>query len=152
MDGGRSSSSSSSKAPPSGRRTVMSSVRRPSSANAAKAPGREGSPLCADAHSYIYFTVLLSSLIENLPLLQLFSSVLILHELKWHLFCCWHLSSKMLKCWIPSTKSCAFLKGKEAGAGAVDEEDFIKAFEDVPSVQVHQVQCYQQDAVKNSLF
>lgn len=27
-------------------------------------------------------------------------------------------------------------KGKEAGAGAVDEEDFIKAFEDVPSVQV----------------
>lgn len=27
-------------------------------------------------------------------------------------------------------------KGKEAGAGAVDEEDFIKAFEDVPSAQV----------------
>lgn len=27
-------------------------------------------------------------------------------------------------------------KGKEAGAGAVDEEDFIKAFEDVPSGQV----------------
>lgn len=26
--------------------------------------------------------------------------------------------------------------GKEAGAGAVDEDDFIKAFEDVPSVQV----------------
>ncbi len=26
--------------------------------------------------------------------------------------------------------------GKEAGAGAVDEEDFIKAFEDVPSAQV----------------
>lgn len=25
---------------------------------------------------------------------------------------------------------------KEAGAGALDEEDFIKAFEDVPSVQV----------------
>ncbi|XP_026231425.1 CLIP-associating protein 1a isoform X4 [Anabas testudineus] len=65
VDGGRSSSSSSSKAPPSGRRTVMSSVRRPSSANAAKAPA------------------------------------------------------------------------KEAGAGAVDEEDFIKAFEDVPSVQIY---------------
>lgn len=32
---------------------------------------------------------------------------------------------------------CAFfVQGKEAGAGAVDEEDFIKAFEDVPSVQV----------------
>lgn len=29
-----------------------------------------------------------------------------------------------------------FVQGKEAGAGAVDEEDFIKAFEDVPSVQV----------------
>ncbi len=29
-----------------------------------------------------------------------------------------------------------FFKGKEAGAGAVDEEDFIKAFEDVPSAQV----------------
>lgn len=28
------------------------------------------------------------------------------------------------------------LKGKEAGAGAVDEEDFIKAFEDVPAAQV----------------
>ncbi|KAK2839429.1 hypothetical protein Q5P01_013169 [Channa striata] len=65
VDGGRSSSSSSSKAPPSGRRTVMTSVRRPSSANTAKA------------------------------------------------------------------------SGKEAGAGAVDEEDFIKAFEDVPSVQIY---------------
>ncbi|XP_040003927.1 CLIP-associating protein 1a isoform X15 [Xiphias gladius] len=65
MDGGRSSSSSSSKAPPSGRRTVMSAVRRPSSATPAKATG------------------------------------------------------------------------KEAGAGAVDEEDFIKAFEDVPSVQIY---------------
>lgn len=30
-------------------------------------------------------------------------------------------------------------EGKEAGAGAVDEEDFIKAFEDVPSVQVRQM-------------
>ncbi|XP_033180887.1 CLIP-associating protein 1a isoform X13 [Mastacembelus armatus] len=28
-------------------------------------------------------------------------------------------------------------RGKEAGAGAVDEEDFIKAFEDVPSVQIY---------------
>ncbi|XP_067372726.1 CLIP-associating protein 1a isoform X34 [Channa argus] len=65
VDGGRSTSSSSSKAPPSGRRAVMSSVRRPSSANTAKATG------------------------------------------------------------------------KEAGAGAVDEEDFIKAFEDVPSVQIY---------------
>ncbi|XP_055360884.1 CLIP-associating protein 1a [Betta splendens] len=65
VDGGRSSSSSSSKAPPSGRRAIMGSVRRPSSASAAKAPG------------------------------------------------------------------------KEAGAGAVDEEDFIKAFEDVPSVQIY---------------
>lgn len=26
--------------------------------------------------------------------------------------------------------------GKEAAAGAVDEEDFMKAFEDVPTVQV----------------
>uniref|UniRef100_A0A667YNT4 Cytoplasmic linker associated protein 1a n=1 Tax=Myripristis murdjan TaxID=586833 RepID=A0A667YNT4_9TELE len=65
VDGGRSSSSSSSKATPSGRRTVISSVRRPSSANTAKATG------------------------------------------------------------------------KEAGAGAVDEEDFIKAFEDVPTVQIY---------------
>ncbi|XP_056145138.1 CLIP-associating protein 1a isoform X5 [Lampris incognitus] len=65
VDGGRSSSSSSSKAPPSGRKTVMSSVRRPSSATPAKATG------------------------------------------------------------------------KEAGAGAVDEEDFIKAFEDVPTVQFY---------------
>lgn len=29
-----------------------------------------------------------------------------------------------------------FPKVKEAAAGALDEEDFIKAFEDVPSVQV----------------
>nr|XP_020462245.1 CLIP-associating protein 1 isoform X8 [Monopterus albus] len=65
VDGGRSSSSSSSKAPPSGRKTVMSSVRRPSSATTAKPTG------------------------------------------------------------------------KEAGAGAVDEEDFTKAFEDVPSVQIY---------------
>lgn len=33
-------------------------------------------------------------------------------------------------------------KGKEAAAGAVDEEDFIKAFEDVPSIQVFVAQCY----------
>ncbi|XP_072300408.1 CLIP-associating protein 1a [Eucyclogobius newberryi] len=64
VDGGRSSSSSSSKAPASGRRTVISSVRRPSSATTAKVPG------------------------------------------------------------------------KEAGAGAVDEEDFIKAFDEVPAVQI----------------
>lgn len=31
---------------------------------------------------------------------------------------------------------CLCYKGKEAGAGAVDEEDFIKAFEDVPAAQV----------------
>lgn len=42
---------------------------------------------------------------------------------------------------MPSKMSCVFLKVKEAGAGAVDEEDFIKAFEDVPSVQVRRVQC-----------
>lgn len=54
VDGGRSSSSSSSKAPPSGRKTVMSSVRRPSSANAPKAPG-------CDANSSVYF--LLSPLV-----------------------------------------------------------------------------------------
>ncbi|XP_053732300.1 CLIP-associating protein 1a [Synchiropus splendidus] len=65
VDGGRSSSSSSTKVAPSGRRTVMSSVRRPSAATTAKA------------------------------------------------------------------------SGKEAGAGAVDEEDFIRAFEDVPSVQIY---------------
>ncbi|XP_065817890.1 CLIP-associating protein 1a [Labrus bergylta] len=64
VDGGRSSSSSSSKAPPSGRKPVMTSVRRPSSATAK-----------------------------------------------------------------PSAK--------EAAAGAVDEEDFIKAFEDVPSIQIY---------------
>lgn len=34
-------------------------------------------------------------------------------------------------------------KGKEAGAGAVDEEDFIKAFEDAPSAQV----CWSQTPV-----
>lgn len=42
VDGGRSSSSSTSKAPPSGRRTVVSSVRRPSSATTAKTPGEGG--------------------------------------------------------------------------------------------------------------
>ncbi|KAM9341805.1 CLIP-associating protein 1a [Pholidichthys leucotaenia] len=65
VDGGQSSSSSSSRAPPAGRRTIMSSVRRPSSVSTMKTTG------------------------------------------------------------------------KEAGAGAVDEEDFIKAFEDVPSVQIY---------------
>uniref|UniRef100_A0A3Q3J8E1 TOG domain-containing protein n=1 Tax=Monopterus albus TaxID=43700 RepID=A0A3Q3J8E1_MONAL len=48
VDGGRSSSSSSSKAPPSGRKTVMSSVRRPSSATTAKPTGEIISlPSCA---------------------------------------------------------------------------------------------------------
>uniref|UniRef100_A0A665VY48 Cytoplasmic linker associated protein 1a n=1 Tax=Echeneis naucrates TaxID=173247 RepID=A0A665VY48_ECHNA len=69
MDGGRSSSSSSSKAPPSGRRTVMSSVRRP----------KLGSFFLCSKNSF----------------------------------------------------------SKEAGAGAVDEDDFIKAFEDVPTVQIY---------------
>nr|XP_046260367.1 CLIP-associating protein 1a isoform X8 [Scatophagus argus] len=37
----------------------------------------------------------------------------------------------------PSSATTAKTTGKEAGAGAVDEEDFIKAFEDVPSVQIY---------------
>ncbi|XP_028248803.1 CLIP-associating protein 1a isoform X19 [Parambassis ranga] len=37
----------------------------------------------------------------------------------------------------PSSASSTKTTGKEAGAGAVDEEDFIKAFEDVPSVQIY---------------
>ncbi|XP_061923754.1 CLIP-associating protein 1a isoform X3 [Entelurus aequoreus] len=37
----------------------------------------------------------------------------------------------------PSSATTAKTTGKEAGAGAVDEEDFIKSFEDVPSVQIY---------------
>ncbi|XP_044072573.1 CLIP-associating protein 1a isoform X23 [Siniperca chuatsi] len=37
----------------------------------------------------------------------------------------------------PSSATAAKATGKEAGAGAVDEEDFIKAFEDVPSAQIY---------------
>ncbi|KAM9709585.1 LOW QUALITY PROTEIN: CLIP-associating protein 1a [Menidia menidia] len=37
----------------------------------------------------------------------------------------------------PSSASSTKITGKEAAAGAVDEEDFIKAFEDVPSVQIY---------------
>ncbi|KAM7380914.1 hypothetical protein PAMP_004183 [Pampus punctatissimus] len=37
----------------------------------------------------------------------------------------------------PSSANTAKVSGKEAAAGAVDEEDFIKAFEDVPSIQVY---------------
>ncbi|XP_054642220.1 CLIP-associating protein 1a isoform X17 [Dunckerocampus dactyliophorus] len=37
----------------------------------------------------------------------------------------------------PSSATTTKATGKEAGAGAVDEEDFIKAFEDVPSVQIY---------------
>ncbi|KAK5620464.1 CLIP-associating protein 1 [Crenichthys baileyi] len=37
----------------------------------------------------------------------------------------------------PSSASSTKPTGKEAGAGAVDEEDFIKAFEDVPSIQIY---------------
>ncbi|XP_030614333.1 CLIP-associating protein 1a isoform X3 [Archocentrus centrarchus] len=37
----------------------------------------------------------------------------------------------------PSSATAAKPTGKEAAAGAVDEEDFIKAFEDVPSVQIY---------------
>ncbi|XP_044221254.1 CLIP-associating protein 1a isoform X5 [Thunnus albacares] len=37
----------------------------------------------------------------------------------------------------PSSASTAKPSGKEAAAGAVDEEDFIKAFEDVPTVQIY---------------
>uniref|UniRef100_A0A4W6DXU3 Cytoplasmic linker associated protein 1a n=1 Tax=Lates calcarifer TaxID=8187 RepID=A0A4W6DXU3_LATCA len=37
----------------------------------------------------------------------------------------------------PSSATTAKATGKEAGAGAVDEEDFIKAFEDVPAAQIY---------------
>ncbi|XP_013126873.1 CLIP-associating protein 1a isoform X16 [Oreochromis niloticus] len=37
----------------------------------------------------------------------------------------------------PSSATTPKPTGKEAAAGAVDEEDFIKAFEDVPSVQIY---------------
>uniref|UniRef100_A0A665VXX1 Cytoplasmic linker associated protein 1a n=1 Tax=Echeneis naucrates TaxID=173247 RepID=A0A665VXX1_ECHNA len=37
----------------------------------------------------------------------------------------------------PSSATTAKASGKEAGAGAVDEDDFIKAFEDVPTVQIY---------------
>ncbi|XP_029967429.1 CLIP-associating protein 1a isoform X2 [Salarias fasciatus] len=37
----------------------------------------------------------------------------------------------------PSSASSTKTTGKEAAAGAVDEEDFMKAFEDVPSVQIY---------------
>lgn len=38
----------------------------------------------------------------------------------------------------------SFFTGKEgASAGAVDEEDFIKAFEDVPTVQVSYIRVAQ---------
>ncbi|XP_037095215.1 CLIP-associating protein 1a isoform X31 [Syngnathus acus] len=37
----------------------------------------------------------------------------------------------------PSSATSAKATGKEAAAGAVDEEDFIKSFEDVPSVQIY---------------
>ncbi|XP_059198936.1 CLIP-associating protein 1a [Centropristis striata] len=37
----------------------------------------------------------------------------------------------------PSSATTAKPTGKEAAAGAVDEEDFIKSFEDVPSVQIY---------------
>ncbi|XP_073329215.1 CLIP-associating protein 1a [Pagrus major] len=37
----------------------------------------------------------------------------------------------------PSSATTAKASGKEAAAGAVDEEDFIKAFEDVPTVQIY---------------
>ncbi|XP_037832091.1 CLIP-associating protein 1a [Kryptolebias marmoratus] len=37
----------------------------------------------------------------------------------------------------PSSASSTKTTGKEAAAGAVDEEDFIKAFEDVPSAQIY---------------
>uniref|UniRef100_A0A667Z9D7 Cytoplasmic linker associated protein 1a n=1 Tax=Myripristis murdjan TaxID=586833 RepID=A0A667Z9D7_9TELE len=57
VDGGRSSSSSSSKATPSGRRTVISSVRRPSSANTAKATG-EGGALQSCLSCYEFSAVL----------------------------------------------------------------------------------------------
>ncbi|CAL8240743.1 unnamed protein product [Merluccius merluccius] len=37
----------------------------------------------------------------------------------------------------PSAASASKVTSKEAAAGAVDEEDFIKAFEDAPAVQLH---------------
>ncbi|XP_036965743.1 CLIP-associating protein 1a isoform X27 [Acanthopagrus latus] len=37
----------------------------------------------------------------------------------------------------PSSATTPKASGKEAGAGAVDEEDFIKAFEDVPTVAIY---------------
>ncbi|XP_058472903.1 CLIP-associating protein 1a [Solea solea] len=37
----------------------------------------------------------------------------------------------------PSSATAAKPSAKEAAAGAVDEEDFMKAFEDVPSLQIH---------------
>ncbi|XP_031725848.1 CLIP-associating protein 1a isoform X8 [Anarrhichthys ocellatus] len=37
----------------------------------------------------------------------------------------------------PSSATATKVTGKEAAAGAVDEEDFIKTFEDVPSVQIY---------------
>ncbi|KAM6955453.1 CLIP-associating protein 1a [Lycodopsis pacificus] len=37
----------------------------------------------------------------------------------------------------PSSATTTKVTGKEAAAGAVDEEDFIKTFEDVPSVQIY---------------
>ncbi|XP_023273374.1 CLIP-associating protein 1 isoform X15 [Seriola lalandi dorsalis] len=37
----------------------------------------------------------------------------------------------------PSSATTTKITGKEAAAGAVDEEDFIKAFEDVPSAQIY---------------
>ncbi|XP_070770317.1 CLIP-associating protein 1a isoform X6 [Enoplosus armatus] len=37
----------------------------------------------------------------------------------------------------PSSATTAKGAGKEAGAGAIDEEDFIKAFEDAPSAQIY---------------
>ncbi|CAL8383767.1 unnamed protein product, partial [Arctogadus glacialis] len=37
----------------------------------------------------------------------------------------------------PSAASASKITSKEAAAGAVDEEDFVKAFEDAPSVQIY---------------
>ncbi|XP_053184174.1 CLIP-associating protein 1a [Scomber japonicus] len=37
----------------------------------------------------------------------------------------------------PSSANTVKITGKEAAAGAVDEEDFIKAFEDVPTIQIY---------------
>ncbi|OXB81619.1 UNVERIFIED_CONTAM: hypothetical protein H355_008781, partial [Colinus virginianus] len=53
-------------------------------------------------------------------------------ELEWGL-----LADLGLQLWDPSPQLfCCLSAGKE-GAGAVDEEDFIKAFEDVPTVQIY---------------